>query len=77
MRMHENGKMLYWLVGAMFAIILTLAGFSLTSLRSQLDTIDMHQLRQAENLAALRAEYVLVEQRLSRMEDKLDAMQKR
>lgn len=67
-------KILWWLLGAFFAISTSVCGAWLWSMQSTIEDVRMEQLNRTTRIASLEQSQTDVLRRLERMETKLDKL---
>ena len=70
----EVNRLVYWILGGLAALILALSMAVLASNGARIVSLEMGQVRTGERLSALESSGRSVEQRLERIERKLDEL---
>jgi hypothetical protein len=70
----EVSRLVYWLLGGLAAVILALSTAVLSANGARIAALEMAQARAGERLSALESSGRSVEQRLERIERKLDEL---
>ena len=67
-----NGPIIWWVLGAMFSILLLAGGAWLTALHTAVSGLQSTASSQGERLAHMEARMQSTEERLGRIENKID-----
>lgn len=68
-------RIIWWIVGSLFVVVLTLTGSAYTSLQTQISILHANDIVRGERISALEAQSRATEQRWSDLNARLDRLE--